>query len=130
MVQTASKEEVIELIKVLKKKGNLDSETVSMNLDELRQLHQILFENAVKSGKEELGNRFDITVLRRKIDNTFEHMMENGCPNPIDFCNRKNCDNYDPECVARKIKTQMNRIISEILRPSAIGTWTHSRAMW
>jgi hypothetical protein len=127
MVRTITKEEVL---KTIRERGNLDSETEDMSLSELRQLHQVLFERAVIAGREELGDRFDITVLKGRLDNTFEHMMENMCPNSIDFCNRKNCDNYDPDCVARKMKKQMKRLISEILRPSSVGPWTRSRAMW
>ena len=127
MVRTITKEEAL---KTIRERGNLDSEIEDMSLSELRKLHQALFERAVTAGRKKLGNRFDIAVLKGRLDNTFEHMRKNMCPNSIDFCNRKNCDNYDPDCVARKMKEQMKRLISEILRPSSIGPWTRSRAMW
>ena len=118
------------ILKIVNEKRNLDRETRNMNLVELRQVHQILFEEAVRVGREKLGNNFDINILKKKKDNAFEHTTRNMCPNPVGFCNRKNCDNYDPDCVARKIKDQMNRLASEILRPSSIGPWIHSRATW
>ncbi len=117
-------------LKIIREKGNFHEEIKRMDLTELRRLHQILFEEAVKAGRAEFGSNFDITTMKRKIDNTFEHMRRNMCSNPIDFCNRKNCDNYDPDCVARKIEDQINRLISEILNPSCVGYWINSKAKW
>ena len=119
-----------DILKIINDRGSLDSKMRGMSLVELRQIHQLLFEEAVRVGREKLGSNFDINILKKKVDNAFEHLTKNMCPNPIGFCNRKNCDNYDPDCVARKIKDQMNRLASEILEPSSIGPWTHSRATW
>lgn len=119
-----------EILKIIREKGNLDEEVKKLNLTELRQLHQLLFEEAVKAGKAKFGSDFDIATMKRKIDNTFEHIRRNMCPNRIEFCNRKNCDNYDPNCVARKIEDQISRLVSEILNPSSIGFWTPSKARW
>ena len=103
------------ILKAIREKGNLDSEVEDMNLAELRHLHKILFEEAIRAGRAELGSDFDITAMKRKIDNTFEHMYRNMCWLPIDFCNRNSCDNYDMDCVSRKIKDQIKRITLEIL---------------
>jgi len=119
-----------EVLKIVREKGNLDSEIRDMDLAELRQLHQVLFEEAVRAGKEKFGRDFDIAALRRKIDNTLEHMNSNICSNPIGLCNRKNCDHYAPDCVARKIRDQINRLISNILEPTSIGPWVQSKAIW
>ncbi len=113
-----------EIVRLVREKGNLDKETQNMNLAQLRQLHQILFEEAVKAGREELGASFDVNLLKEKMDNAAEHIRKNMCPNPVEFCNRKNCDDYDPDCVARKIRDQINRLISEILRPSSVPSRT------
>ncbi len=110
-----------EIIKIIDERGNLDSETKGMGLAELRRLHQILFEEAVRVGKEKLGEDFDVSILKKKIDNAFEHIRNNMCSNPVGFCNRKNCDNYDPDCVAKKIKNQIDRLVSEIIKPSSTG---------
>jgi hypothetical protein len=119
-----------EVLKSVREKGNLDSEIGVMNLAELRQLHQILFEEAVRSGRRKFSNDFDIEVMKGKIDNAFEHIRENMCTNSVVFCNRKNCDHYDPDCVKRKIRDQVNRLISEILEPSSVNSWVKSRATW
>ena len=108
-----------DILKIFREEGSLNSLTWNMDLFRLKQLHQTLFEEAVKSGKERFGDDFNISVLRKRIDNTHEHMLKNMCSNPMEFCNGKNCDNYDPACVTRKIKDQMNRMVSEILNPNS-----------
>ncbi len=120
-----NKEEMLKvmrekILKIIYEKGNLDSEIRDMDLNGLRRLHQILYEEAIEAGKGKFGENFYIGVLRKKIDNTFEHMAENMCLLPIDFCNRSGCDYYDPDCVTRKIKDQINTIIAEILNPTSI----------
>ncbi len=107
-----------EILRIVREKGSLDSETEGMSLAELRQLHQVLFEEAVRVGREKYGDNFSINALRRKIDNALEHIRRNMCRNTVEFCSRKTCDFYDPDCVARKIKDQINRLISEILNPT------------
>ncbi len=119
-----------EILKAVREKGNLDQEVEDMNLPQLRKLHQILFEEAVRTGKEKFGKNFDISVLRRTINNTPEHMKNNVCPKPLEFCNRKNCDYYAPDCVANKIKGQIDSLILEILEPSSVGPWIQSKIMW
>ena len=110
-----------EILKIIDERVNLEKEIKDMGLVELRRLHQMLFEEAVRVGRKELGEDFDISILKKKIDNAFEHIRNNMCSNPVGFCNRKNCDNYDPNCVAKKIKNQIERLVSEIRRPSSIS---------
>ena len=108
-----------EILVAVREKGKLEIEIGGINLDELRQIHQILFEEAIRVGREELGEDFEITVLKKRIDNAVKHIRDNMCTNPVEFCNRKNCDNYDSECVTRKIEDQMNTLVSEICQPSS-----------
>ncbi len=122
-IQAESREKMIDgirekVLEIIREKGRLESEIEGMGLSELRQLHQMLFEEAVRTGKERLKDNFDLNGLKKKVDNAFEHIQENMCPNPVQFCNRKNCDYYDKDCVNRKIRNQINRIIWEILNPA------------
>ena len=116
--------------KVIRGRGNPGRKIDGMGLAKLRRLHQILFEEAVRAGKEKFGSSFAVAVLRRSVDNTFEHMKKNMCSNPVVFCNRNCCDCYDPECVSRKIKDQIVSLISEILDPSSNGSLTRSKVTW
>ncbi len=123
-VQDSRKESILEeirkeVIKVFSERGSLDSVTENMGLVKLRQLHQVLFDEAIEAGKEKLGDDFHIDSLRKKLDNTYEHMLKNLCSLPIDVCTRNNCDNYDQDCVVRKIKDQINKIASEIHNPTS-----------
>ncbi len=123
-IQARKREKILKAIKekalkIIRDKESLDDEIEDMGLFELRQLHQILFEEAIRAGKEHLGDNFSINVLRKKVDNTFEHMNTNMCSNPVQFCNRRGCDHYDRDCVTKKIRDQINRIASEILNLSS-----------
>ena len=123
-VQETKKEMILkeimeEIAGIFRDDGNLDILTGRMNLVKLRQLHQVLFDEAVKAGREKFGDDFSISILRKRIDNTYEHVLKNLCPLSIDVCNRNSCDNYDEDCVSRKIRDQINRIASEILSPSS-----------
>ena len=108
-----------EILKLVREKGSIDSEIENMSLAELRKVHQILFDEAVNAGRLAFGDNFDIELLKKKIDNTFEHMHKNMCMASIDFCNRNSCDHYNPRCVSEKLKDQIGRLISEILYASA-----------
>ncbi len=119
-----------QAVKVIREKGNPGRKIDSMGLAKLRRLHQILFEEAIRAGKERFGGSFAVAVLRRSVDNTFEHMKKNVCSNPVVFCNRNSCDYYDPECVSRKIKGQIDSLISEIFAPSSADSWTQSKVTW
>ncbi len=114
-----------EIMKMIRENRNLDSEMEHMSLAELRRLHKILFEEAIRVGRAEFGDNFDVAAMRRKIDNTFEHMHENMCSLPINFCNRNSCDYYDMDCITRKIKDQIDRIVLEILNTT--GDVTHTK---
>ncbi len=107
-----------EILRLVREKGNLDSETDGMNLAELRRIHQILFEETIKTEKEKFGYAFSMGILKRKVDNATEHILRNMCRNSVEFCSRKTCDYYDPDCVSRKIRDQINRLISEMLSPT------------
>ena len=108
-----------KILRAVREKGNLDSEVEGMDLVGLRQIHQILFEEAIRAGRMKFEANFSIDVLRRKIDNTFGHMQKNMCSSPIVYCSRNSCDSYDRDCVAKKIRDQINRITLEVLNPTS-----------
>ncbi len=108
------------VLRVIYGRGDLEDLTRDMDLKGLRKIHDILFDESIRISKEAEGESFNLGKLKARIDNTFEHHSREMCPVNIAYCTRNSCDDYDPECVSRKIKDQLRRMRDIILEKAAL----------
>ncbi len=94
------------------------SRFAELSLSQLRYLHSRSYETLVEGivRYEDLDQQTTIIRARRLIGNTLEYWSAQGCGQDINLCTRRDCDDFAPACIHRKICAQVMRAIEELHR--------------